>query len=144
MCYLNLYLWWIVPLKCRLAERFWVVKHCRTKRHIKIKSFEKVSVTGRMYISCFGREGESKSGVWINISLKMCCIWGKALGCGSLKETFKMWAIFVKYCARCAMNYFKMQNRLHREVTSEILFNSGVWTLQVSLQTGTCRIHCMP
>lgn len=37
-----------------------MVKHCRTKRHIKIKSYEKMSLPGKMCLSGFAREREGR------------------------------------------------------------------------------------
>lgn len=55
-----------------------MVKHCRTKRHIKIKSKEKVSLPGKMCL--WFREGEEGEIRGLNgCSLKICCMWDKAL-----------------------------------------------------------------
>lgn len=122
-----------------------MVKHCRTKRHIKIKSYENVSVTGRMYVSCFGREGEGKSWFGINISLKMCCVWGKALRLWQFEGDFKnvrdLCEILCKMCHKLLQGAEQVS---YSEVTPEVFLNSSVWILQVSLQTGTCKIYYVP
>lgn len=35
-------------------------------------------------------------------------------GCGSLKETLEMGVIFVKYCARCTINYLRCSEGLQQ------------------------------